>query len=98
MKKNIIMSTSIAALALFGLNGCNSSDTTESGTIAITTLCSDSADISTYHTLLKGDVIQKGSNTLIPNGTGATPEYKIVMASDGTKKVCKISGDAVITR
>jgi len=98
MKKNIITTTTLATVAFLGLSGCGSSDTATSGTIAITALCNASGDTSAYHALQSGDTIEKSSNTLLPDGTAATPEYKIVMLSDGSKKVCKVTGDAAIVR
>ena len=90
--KQIIINSSIIALISLGVVGCGSSSTT-TGTEAITTMC-DTNNLSAYHTLNSGDTISK-AETLVGEDT-TVPKYTIVMTSDGEKKVCKISGSAVI--
>jgi len=92
--RKYLISTTLLTLLSLTLSGCGGSNDIE----AVTASCSD--DILTYQTLNSGDVIAK-ADTLITDEddeSTSTPQFSILQADDGSKRVCISSGSAVIIR
>jgi len=88
--KNILLTT----IALLGITACNS---TSSGkqSIEITAKCNNN-DTSSYQLLQSGDIVSKPET--LHDGSASAPEIKVIHLENGTKKVCLVSGSAVILR
>jgi len=92
----MIKNTLIITILLFSLVACGSIEAPNiSEGIRITTLCSTTGDTTDYHTLQSGDIIYKSD--VFSSSTGE-PIVKLFHTEDGLKKVCLVSGDAMIFR
>ena len=89
--KNILLTT----IALLGITACNS---TSSGkqSIEITAKCNNTNDTSSYQLLQSGDIVSKPET--LHDGSASAPQIKVIHLENGTKKVCLVSGTAVILR
>ncbi len=96
--RKYLISTTLLTLLSLTLSGCGGSNDSKEDVEAVTASCSD--DILTYQTLNSGDVIAK-ADTLITDEddeSTSTPQFSILQADDGSKRVCISSGSAVIIR